>query len=134
MDRRAFFAFGGFLVFGAAMAAIAGATLTWPGSPFDRMWALNPRAYREMSPFGATAGLPLLGFAAILLAAAIGWFQRRRWAWRLALGIIAAQIAGDCVNVFMGRVLEGAFGVAIACALLWWLLRSGFYASPPPGA
>lgn len=61
--------------------------------------------------------------AGVLALALFGWFQRRLWGWRLTLALIAAQVAGSLVNVFRGRVLAGAFGIAITGALLCYLLR-----------
>jgi hypothetical protein len=117
-------AFGVFLMWGAAMASLAGATLICKGTILDRIWALNPRAYRQLTPLGAQAGIPLLIIACALAAAGVGWFKRRRWAYWLALAIISTQILGDLMNLFMGRLLEGVIGVAAAGALLFYLLRA----------
>jgi hypothetical protein len=105
------------------MASLAGTTLLVPGTPLDRAWSLNPRSYAELSPFGKTAGTGFVLLAGILALAAFGWFQRRLWGWRLTLALIAAQVAGSLVNVFRGRVRDGAFGIALAGALLCYLLR-----------
>jgi len=111
------------------MALLAGATLTWPGSILDRIWVLNRDAFNHLSPFGKTAGIVFLLLAAILAAASFGWFARRLWAWRLAVGIIATQILGDLVNVILGRFLEGLTGAVIASALLFYLFRSSVRAA-----
>jgi hypothetical protein len=115
-------AIGGFLVFGAVMACFAGTTLLNPGTPLDHLWVLNPRAYRDLAPFGNLVGIPFLLLAVALGLAAWGWFKRRIWGWRLAVAILAIQVLGDLVNVFLGRVLQGATGVAIAGALLFYIL------------
>ena len=60
---RGLTAVGAFLLFGAVMAFIAGAALTWHDASLDRIWVLNRRAYRRLMPFGKEAGmspLPLL--------------------------------------------------------------------------
>jgi hypothetical protein len=116
-------AIGIFLVFGAAMASLAGMTLVWPGTALDRMWAFNPRAFRELAPFGKTVGIPFLLLAVTLSITSVGWFKRRLWGWRLAVFIIATQVFGGLIHVFLGRVVEGGVGVAIAGALLLYLLR-----------
>jgi hypothetical protein len=118
-------AFGVFLIFGTTMALLAATTLLFPATPLDRVWKLNPRAHQELASFGKIAGFGFALLAAALALAAVGWFRRRRWGWRLAVALIAAQVLGNLVNLFRGRVLEGAIGITIAAALLFYLL------SPP---
>jgi len=116
--------FGVFLVFGGVMAFLAGATLVWPGTRLDRIWILNPRAYRELAPFGKAVGIPFLLLSVALAVAAMGWFSRRLWGWRLTVTIIATQVLGDLFNVFRGHVVEGGIGAAIAGAVLLYILRA----------
>jgi hypothetical protein len=115
---------GIFLVFGACMASLAGLTLAFPGTAMDRIWVLNSRAYVQLKSFGKEVGILLLLLAVTLAVAAAGWFLRRIWGWRLAVAIIATQIAGDLVNAFSGHPLEGGIGVVIASALLVYLMRT----------
>jgi hypothetical protein len=79
------------------MASLAGTTLVWPGTAL----ALNPRAYRELGPLGWKAGVPFLLLGATLCAAGVGWFRRRLWGWRLAVVLIAAQVIGNTINLFL---------------------------------
>ena len=116
-------AIGTFLLFGAFIAFLAGVTLAKPGTLLDRMWIVNPRAYSRMAPSGGALGVLFMLLAGVLSAAAIGWFKYRLWGWRLAVAMIATQIFGDLVNVFLGQVIKGAIGVSIAGALLFYLLR-----------
>ena len=116
-------AVGVFLLFGMMMASLAGTTLLWPGTLFDRIWALNPGAYTQLAPMGRIAGAAFLFLAAALAAAAGGWFLRRRWGWRLTVAIVATQLAGDLVNLIRGDFLRGAIGISLAGALLAYLLR-----------
>jgi hypothetical protein len=104
------------------MAFIAGTTLVWPGTALDHAWALNPRAHRELALLGRMIGIPFLLLGAILLAAALGWFRRALWGWRLAVALIAAQVIGNIVNLFLGHIAESATGFVIATALLAYLL------------
>ena len=120
---RGLTAFGVFLFSGAALATLAGVTLVWRGTMLDHIWSLNPRAYGQLGPLGYKAGILMLVVAGALAVAGIGWFNRRHWAWLLAVAIIGTQIAGDVVNLYLGRVIEGAIGVAAAGALLFYLLR-----------
>jgi hypothetical protein len=120
---RGFRAVGFFLLFGCVMASLAGTTLLWPGTPLDRIWALNVRAYNQLAPRGRVVGLLFFLLGIALFAAGTAWFRRRRWGWRLAVAIITTQVLGDMVNAFMGDVVRGAVGFIVASALLVYLLR-----------
>lgn len=131
---KGFSAGGVFLFFGATMVALAGTMLIWRGTFLDPIWALNTSAYKQLAPFGKTAGILFLGLSLALATAGIGWFLRRFWAWWLAVGIITTQAAGDMVNALLGQFVRGAVGAAIAGALLFYLLqprvRAAFAARP----
>ena len=116
-------AFGIFLLFGAALASLAGTTLLWRGTVLDRMWALNPRAYNHLSPYGKTIGIPFLLLGITLAFSGVGWIKRRVWGWRLAIVIIVTQVLANFVTAMMGVVTKGMVGVIISGALLVYLLR-----------
>jgi len=118
-----FTAIGIFLFFGAVMASLAAITLLWRGTALDRVWTLNPTAYKQLAPLGATVGILFLLLGTALATAGVGWFRRRLWGWRLAVVIIATQILGDVVNCIRGDLLRGGTGVIIAGALLLFLLH-----------
>jgi hypothetical protein len=128
IERRppkfAFVAIGIFLFFGMAMAALAGTTLLWPGTDLDRIWLLNPKAHSQLAALGPRIGLAFLLLALALGTTAIGWFQKKRWGWQLALCIIAIQVLGDLMNVMKRDYVRGIPGVVIAGALLAYLCRS----------
>ena len=98
---RGLTAFGVFLFSGAAMATLAGATLVYRGTMLDHIWSLNPRAYSQLARLGSKAGILMLVIAAALSVTGVGWFNRRHWAWSLAVAIIATQIVGDLVNLYL---------------------------------
>jgi hypothetical protein len=116
-----FTAMGIFFFFGATMASLAATTLIWRGTTLDRIWALNPAAYKQLAPQGSIVGFLFLLLA--LTTAGVGWLRHRLWGWRLAVAIIAVQILGDLVNCIRGDLLRGVTGVVIAGALLAFLLR-----------
>jgi hypothetical protein len=118
-----FAAIGTFLFFGAMMAALAATTLLWPGTFLDRAWRLNLTAYQQLAPLGSKIGILFLLLSVALLASGIGWFRCRLWGWRLAVAILATQVLGDLINLARGDWLRGGIGVAIAGALLAYLLR-----------
>ena len=105
------------------MASFAGTTLIWQGTFLDHIWVLNMPAYRQLAPFGRTAGVLFLILSAALGVAGVGWFERQLWGWWLAVVIITTQVLGDLFSIFMGHFARGAAGVLIASALLLYLLR-----------
>jgi hypothetical protein len=105
------------------MAGLAGMTLACRGTTLDKVWALNPSAYRRLEPVGGTVGPLFLLLSATMVVAAVGWFKRRFWGWGLAVGIISTQVAGDSFNLVRGEFLSGGTGLAIAGTLLLYLLR-----------
>jgi hypothetical protein len=120
---RGFTAIGIFLFLGAMTASLAATTLLWRGTPLDRLWVLNPIAYKQLAPLDGTVGTLFLLLGAALTTAGIGWFRRRLWGWRLTVVIIATQVLGDLVNCVRGDLLGGGIGVVIAGALLLFLLQ-----------
>jgi len=54
---RSFMAFGIFLFFGAVMAILASTTLLWQGTVLDRVWPLNPTAYKQLTALGGIVGI-----------------------------------------------------------------------------
>jgi len=114
---------GIFLFFGASMASLAATTLLWRGTPLDRLWTLNPTAYKQLAPLGRIVGIFFLLLGAALITAGIGWFRRRLWGWRLAVVIISTQALGDVANCARGDWLHGGTGLIIAGALLLFLLQ-----------
>lgn len=111
------------LLLAALTASLAGLALLLPGSPLDYMWELNPRTYRNLAPLGRSSGMAFLLIGAALGAAGYGWSQRSRWGWQLSVGIIAMLVLEDLISLYTGYLLEGALGVTVAGALLFFLLR-----------
>jgi len=114
---------GIFLFLGAVTASVSAIPLLWPGTFLERLWTLNPKAYKELAPLGSAVGILFLLLGAILGVVGVGWFRRRQWGWRLAVGIIATQVLGDVYSGIRGNWLGGLTGVVIAGGLLLFLIR-----------
>lgn len=114
-------AFGVFLCFAASMALLAAFLLAFPGTSLDRLWALNPRAHRQLGSLGPWIAGAFLFLAALLAYTAAHWFRRRVLGWRLAVVIIAAQWFSDAASTLRGDFRSIA-GLVIASLLLFFLL------------
>jgi hypothetical protein len=118
-----FIAVGIFWLFGSVMASLAGLSFVTPGTPLDRLWTLNPAAHQALAPLGQAAGVGFLLLAIALAVTCKRWLARRFSGWWLAVIIVALQVLGDFVNIFLGRVIAGAIGAAIAGLFLFYLSR-----------
>jgi hypothetical protein len=56
------------------MPSLAATTLLWRGTALDRLWDLNPIAYKQLAPLGGAVRILFLLLGAALTAAGIGWF------------------------------------------------------------
>src|SRR5260370_36621638 len=101
-----FTAVGIFLLFGAVMASLAATTLLWQGTRLDRLWDLNPMAYKQLAPLGTRVGIFFMLLGAALTTAGVGWFRKRLWGWRLAVVIIATHVLADGANYVLGDLLR----------------------------
>ena len=79
--------FGIFLFFGAAMAALAGTTLSWRGTILDGAWSIEPewlppacnsRSKRRDSLFPFSSGLMVIAGIGWFLTTPLGMEARRR--------------------------------------------------------
>ena len=121
----AFLPLGAFFVFGAVMSSYAAITLAVPGTVLDRAWELNPEAHLRMAPFGRILAAPFFLLSATMAITAAGWLRRRRWAWRMAIAIIATNLAGDLISAGRGDWFRGLTGMVIGSLVLVAILRPG---------
>jgi len=61
--------------------------------------------------------------AVVMASPSIGCFRRRIWGWRQAIAIFVINGLGDAGQIFIGHLLEGGIGVAVAGAILFCLSR-----------
>ena len=117
-----------FLGFFSALATIvlivAGVTLLWPDTPLDLIWVVAKEKHQTLIPYGQPVGTGFLLLSLGAVAASVGNFLRREWGRRIAIGGFAANGVGDIAQIAIGHFIEGAIGISVAGALVYYLTRS----------
>jgi hypothetical protein len=112
-----------FFVFGAFMSALACVALLLPGGVLEPMWQLNPESHQALVSLG-TAGIWLMAVvSAACAASAAGLRSLSLWGHRLALFVLAVNLAGDVANAIFRHDLRTLIGVPIGGLLIAYLLQ-----------
>lgn len=122
-EKNGIKALGIFLIFGSIMSLLAAITLLYPNTILTKIWAINPSAYNELQPFARIAGVGFVFLVPILVVASYGLFNFKKWGWKLAVGVIGANLLGDIANFMRGEYLKGLVGVTITGFILFYLTR-----------
>ena len=112
-----------FFVFGASMCLLTVTLLLFPGTALDSLWRLNPDAQSAFRSLGKISILVMLVIGGACGFAAIGLAKNRRWGRNLALAILAVNVAGDLINVFVRGDLRALIGLPIGGGMILYLLR-----------
>ncbi len=115
-------ALSGFFVFGATMSGLTCVLLLFPGTGLDPVWRLNPEARVAFVSMGLWAVLLMAAVCAACALSARGLWVLAPWGRRLALGILAVNLAGDLGNAFLRGDLRTLIGLPIGGALIGYLL------------
>lgn len=95
-----------------------------PGSALDSLWRLNPEAHRAFQSIGKPAILLMCMVGTACGFAAVGLWRGSRWAERLAILILAFNIAGDVFNAVVRHDYRALIGLPIGGAMILYLIRS----------
>ncbi len=106
---------------GTLASGLSAVSLLTPGGALEPMWELNMRARESFSRMGAWS-LVLLGVVCLACAlCAYGFFTGRRWGYRLGVGGLLANLAGDIVNAALGIEPRALIGVPVVGLILWYV-------------
>ena len=130
--RVAVVALGVFFLAAAVILVSVGGALLWPGTPLDAIWRIRPDRQALLVPYAHLGGPAFLLLAIPAVLASAGVFRRKRWGWWLAVGALAANGAGDAVQIVVGRPAEGVFGMNVAGTIIFGLTRPSMRAAFSP--
>jgi hypothetical protein len=115
-----------FFVFGATACAVTIAMLLAPAGRVGFLWRLNPEAQVGFQRIGtAFSVLLMLGVGLACACAAVGLAWQKGWARRLAIGILAVNLIGDCVNFVARHDPRTLIGLPIGGAMIIYLWKTG---------
>jgi uncharacterized membrane protein (DUF2068 family) len=114
-----------FFAFGATMCALTVGLLSFPGSVLDSLWRLNPDARLAFNSLGYWSLVLMATVGTACLFAAIGLWRARPWGTWLAVVVLSIKMLGDLTNVFVRHDYRGLIGVAVAGAMIFFLLACG---------
>lgn len=129
--RIGFLLIGIFLAFGASMLTLSTFSLSLPDLRFSHwFWSLRPEAHSQLAALGKPLILGFAVLAVLFTTVSILWFRRNFVGWIMGVSLIAANVLGDIVQLFSGRIPEGSLGVVLGGALflymLTWRIRGNF--------
>src|SRR5205807_8915200 len=119
-------AFSLFFLFGAGANFVSSISLLFPGSFLEPIWRLNPRARAGLGGMGGVWAVVLMSAVCVACAlAAVGLWRGARWGYGLAVSLLAINLLGDILNVFLGTEPRAVVGIPIALAILAFLMSRG---------
>lgn len=111
-----------FFTLGIIPATVSAVALAWPGAWADAIWRLKPEARSQFAQL-APWGIPLMIVVALACAAAaVGLWTRRRWGYRVAVGLLGVNLLGDLLNAVIQNDWRSLIGLPIAGVMLFYLL------------
>ena len=113
-----------FFAFGATACAATVAALLTPGGTLDIVWRLNPEAHLGFQKVGTALSVLLMFVVGIACArAAVGLARHKEWGRRLAIGILAVNLIGDCVGALVRHDPRTLIGLPIGGAMIAYLWK-----------
>src|SRR5215469_5736944 len=88
----------GFFALATVISLTAAISLLTPGGVLEPMWRINPSARAGFESLGGWAPALLLSVSAACGCSVAGLWRGARWGWRLAVAVLAVNLAGDAIN------------------------------------
>jgi hypothetical protein len=112
-----------FFVFGAIMSGLAAVMLTFPASPIEFFWRVNPRAHEGFQAMGFWAVVLMIAVCVACATASTGLARSRQWGLWTAIAILAVNIAGDSANAVFAHDWTTLIGLPIGGLMIVYLVK-----------
>jgi hypothetical protein len=114
-----------FFAVGATACATTVAALLVPRGGLDFVWRLNRDAQAGFQQIGTPLSVLLMAIVGTACGcAAVGLARQKMWGRRLAIGILAVNLAGDSVNAVVRHDLRTLIGLPIGGAIIAYLWKA----------
>lgn len=114
-------ALGLFFIFGTLVSGLSAISLITHAAVLEPMWQFKPAAHESFSQMGPWAPILLAAVCLACASAAWGFFTGNKWGYRLGVGILLLNLAGDILNSLIGGEPGAWVGIPIVALLLWYL-------------
>jgi len=112
-----------FFAGGALICLVTMFALAYPRGFLEPIWRLKPEARVEFQRIGG-ASVALMGVVgAVCGLAAVGLARNAEWGRRLAIGVLAANLAGDSLNALLRYDPRTLIGLPIGGLMILYLLK-----------
>ena len=112
-----------FFAAGTVPSLASAVAILFPGEWSEAMWRLKPEAQQDFARMGGWAAPLMILVAVACASAAVGLWIRRRWGYRIAVGLLSVNLVGDVLNGLVRGDWRTLIGVPIGGAMLAYLLR-----------
>jgi hypothetical protein len=94
-----------------------------PGGRWTALfWSLSPGVHDQLADLGWPIVASFLALASVFFYAAIAWFRKKISGWRIASLLIAGNLVGDIIQLFLGHIFEGMLGILLGGSLLAYIM------------
>ncbi|MEP6604237.1 MAG: hypothetical protein ABJB69_09840 [Spartobacteria bacterium] len=114
-----------FFAAGALICFVTMLALAFPGGFLEPIWRLRPDARAEFQKLGSASVALMAMVGAACGLAAVGLAKNAEWGRRLAIGVLAVNLAGDSLNALLRHDPRTLIGLPIGGLMIWYLLKKG---------
>jgi uncharacterized membrane protein (UPF0136 family) len=112
-----------FFAAGALICLVTMLALAFPGGFLEPIWQLKPDARAEFQKIGSASVVLMAVVGAACGLAAVGLARNAEWGRRLAIGVLAVNLAGDSLNALLRHDPRTLIGLPIGGLMILYLLK-----------